>query len=83
VALAGIFNDAAHDENTRVVLWHRAGSGGTTMLMHCDFIYAGASIKCQMPFTTLLSFRGFAFSRWDEVAETWKKGSIDPAIAQF
>jgi hypothetical protein len=43
------------------------------MLMHCDFIYAGASTKFQMPFTTLLSFGGFAFSRWDEVAETWKK----------
>jgi enoyl-CoA hydratase/carnithine racemase len=42
------------------------------MLMRCDFIYAGASTKFQMPFTTLLSFGGFAFSRWDEVAETWK-----------
>ena len=25
VALAGIFNEAANDENTRVVLWHSAG----------------------------------------------------------
>jgi enoyl-CoA hydratase/carnithine racemase len=25
VALAGIFNEAANDENTRVVLWHGAG----------------------------------------------------------
>ena len=25
VALAGIFNEAAKDENTRVVLWHGAG----------------------------------------------------------
>ena len=25
VALAGIFNEAAHDESTRVVLWHGAG----------------------------------------------------------
>src|SRR5256885_8984926 len=25
VALAGIFNEAANDENTRVILWHGAG----------------------------------------------------------
>jgi enoyl-CoA hydratase/carnithine racemase len=25
LALAGIFDDAAHDENTHVVLWHGAG----------------------------------------------------------
>jgi len=25
LALAGIFNEAANDENTRVVLWHGAG----------------------------------------------------------
>ena len=90
VALAGILNEAANDENTRVVLWHGAGDsfcagndledflknppgpgnfpqarlmealvdfdkplvaavhgaaigGGTTMLTHCDFVYAAES----------------------------------------
>ena len=27
--------------------------GGTTMLMHCDFVYAGESTKFQMPFINL------------------------------
>src|ERR1700681_4822806 len=100
LSLASIFNEAANDENTRVVLWHGAGDsfcagndiedflknppgpgespqaglmnalvnfdkplvaavhgaaigGGTTMLTHCDFVYAGESAQFQMPFINL------------------------------
>ena len=98
--LADIFNEAAKEEGTRVVLWHGAGDafcagndmgdflknppgpgnfpqgrvmdvligfekpivaavqgaaigGGSTMLTHCDFVYAGESAKFQVPFINL------------------------------
>jgi len=98
--LADIFNEAAEDEDIRVVLWRGAGKafcagndvedflkypprpgdfpqarlmeafirfekpivvavqgaaigGGTTMLTHCDFVYAGESAMFQMPFINM------------------------------
>jgi enoyl-CoA hydratase/carnithine racemase len=98
--MADLLNDAAKDDQVRVVLWHGAGDsfsagndiqdfltnppgpgespqarlidalinfdkpivaavqgaaigGGTTMLTHCDFVFAGESAIFQMPFVNL------------------------------
>src|SRR6202008_4164495 len=100
ITLADLLNDAAKDDQIRVVLWHGAGDafsagndiqdflknppgasespqarlmdalmnfekpivvavqgaaigGGTTMLTHCDCVFAGESAKFQMPFINL------------------------------
>jgi enoyl-CoA hydratase/carnithine racemase len=51
---AGLMNALVNFDKPLVAAVHGAAiGGGTTMLMHCDFIYAGESTKFQMPFINL------------------------------
>jgi enoyl-CoA hydratase/carnithine racemase len=51
---AGLMNALVNFDKPLVAAVHGAAiGGGTTMLAHCDFIYAGGSTKFQMPFINL------------------------------
>src|ERR1700721_3966867 len=51
---AGLMNALVGFDKPLVAAVHGAAiGGGTTMLTHCDFIYAGESTKFQMPFINL------------------------------
>jgi enoyl-CoA hydratase/carnithine racemase len=51
---AGLMNALADFDKPLVAAVHGAAiGGGTTMLTHCDFVYAGESAKFQMPFINL------------------------------
>src|SRR5882672_4553284 len=51
---AGLMNALLDFDKPLVAAVHGAAiGGGTTMLTHCDFVYAGESAKFQMPFINL------------------------------
>jgi len=51
---AGLMNAFVDFDKPLVAAVHGAAiGGGTTMLTHCDFVYAGESAKLQMPFINL------------------------------
>ena len=51
---AGLMNVLVNFDKPIVAAVHGAAiGGGTTMLTHCDFIYAGESAQFQMPFINL------------------------------
>src|ERR1700719_725432 len=51
---AGLMNALVNFDKPLVAAVRGAAiGGGTTMLTHCDFIYAGESTKFQMPFINL------------------------------
>jgi enoyl-CoA hydratase/carnithine racemase len=60
---AQLMNALIDFEKPLIAAVHGAAVGsGTTMLMHCDFVYAGESTKFQMPFINLALVPEFASS---------------------